>query len=294
MHARNGNTYSQFAASSSKGRGKTKTKGQQTRADAILSPEIQEEMFRNAIKDAMPLCQKQQSADWSHARVVPAEWKSPVLHHSEMTSAGGICSASKQCIPDLLRQIGYTQAPTAMLCTQHPQELGLRGYPVQEQTCTFQVREDDGTEKSIFVRRHLVQLGFGKPVTQNVAGDLVYIPTHMHKIVVTLPSLLDGDLKHAMPERLQSFWSNIFQLLHMRTSPFGKTNLQQFLCTRAKSKHCCERVDSEPFFWNFMKHQAYCLMQASFGCLLNSRWMMPIRWRKVMTPHLELSQRIAR
>ena len=87
MHARNGNTYSQFAASSSKGRGKTKTKGQQTRADAILSPEIQEEMFRNAIKDAMPLCQKQQSADWSHARVVPAEWKSPVLHHSEMTSA---------------------------------------------------------------------------------------------------------------------------------------------------------------------------------------------------------------
>ena len=51
------------------------------------------------------------------------------------------------------------------------------------------MREDDGTEKSIFVRRHLVQLGFGKPVTQNVAGDLVYIPTHMHKIVVTLPSL---------------------------------------------------------------------------------------------------------
>ena len=37
--------------------------------------------------------------------------------------------------------------------------------------------------------RHLVQLGFGKPVTQNVAGDLVNIPTHMRKIVVKLPSL---------------------------------------------------------------------------------------------------------
>ena len=78
---------------------------------------------------------------------------------------------------------------TAMLCTQHPQELGLPGYPVQELTWTFQVREDDGAEKSIFVRGHLVQLGFGKPVTQNVAGDLVNIPTHMRKIVVKLPSL---------------------------------------------------------------------------------------------------------
>jgi hypothetical protein len=107
-HARNGNTYSQFAASSSKGRGKTKAKGQQTQADAILSPEIQEEMFRNAIKDAMPEAAKRRL----EPRVVPAEWKSPVLHHSEMTSAGGICSAPKQCIPDLLRQIGYTQAPT--------------------------------------------------------------------------------------------------------------------------------------------------------------------------------------
>jgi len=60
---------------------------------------------------------------------------------------------------------------------------------MQELTWTFQVREDDGAEKSIFVRGHLVQLGFGKPVTQNVAGDLVNIPTHMRKIVVKLPSL---------------------------------------------------------------------------------------------------------
>jgi hypothetical protein len=63
-----------------------------------------------------------------------------------------------------------------MLCTQHPQELGLPGYPVQELTWTFQVREDDGAEKSIFVRGHLVQLGFGKPV-MSLAIWLTFLPT---------------------------------------------------------------------------------------------------------------------
>ena len=196
-HARNGNTYSQFAASSSKGRGKTKTKGQQTQADAILSPEIQEEMFCNAIKDAMPEAAKRRL----EPRVVPAEWKSPVLHHSEMTSAGGICSAPKQCIPDLLRQIGYTQAPTAMLCTQHPQELGLHGYPVQELTCTFQVREDDGTEKSIFVDDILFNSALANlSHKMSLAIWLTFLPT-CARLSSSFPLYLDGDLKHAMPEQ---------------------------------------------------------------------------------------------
>ena len=184
VHMRNGNTYSHNAASSSKGRGKSKSKAQSSgSAESSLSPEMQEEIYRKAIQNAMPEAAKRRLAP----RLLPAEWNSPVLHYSEMTNAGGICIAPKHCVPELLQQIGYTQAPAAMLCTQHPQELGLPLYPVQELTCTFLVKEDDGTEKSILVRRHLVQLGFGKEVTQNVTGDLVSVPTHMHKVVIKLP-----------------------------------------------------------------------------------------------------------
>ena len=180
-----------------KGEERPRPKGQQTQADAILSPEIQEEMFRHAIKDAMPEAAKRRL----EPRVVPAEWKSPVLHHSDMTSAGGICSAPKQCIRDLLRQIGYTQAPTAMLCTQHPQELGLHGYPVQELTCTFQVREDDGTEKSIFVDDILFNSALANlSQKMSLVIWLTFLPT-CTRLSSSFPLYLDGDLKHAMPEQ---------------------------------------------------------------------------------------------
>ena len=74
-----------------------------------------------------------------------------------------------------------------MLCTQHPSEIALKGYPAQELTCTFHIKDNDGAEKAILVRRFLVQIGFGQFVTQQVDGDLVNISTPMHKVTIKLP-----------------------------------------------------------------------------------------------------------
>jgi hypothetical protein len=90
---------------------------------------------------------------------------------------------------------------TAMLCTQHPQELGLPGYPVQELTCTFQVREDDGTEKSIFVDDILFNSALANlSHKMSLAIWLTFLPT-CARLSSSFPLYLDGDLKHAMPEQ---------------------------------------------------------------------------------------------
>jgi hypothetical protein len=179
MHAKYGNMLS--SNSPTKGRGKGKNKGQQ-QLD-MLTPEIQEELFQKALKDSLPEAARRRMAP----RLEPAEWNVPVYHHTELSNSGGICICPKQEIPDLIRQVGYTKSETAILCTQHPAEIGMKGYPAQELTCTFHVKDDDGTEKSILVRRFLVQLGFGQPVLQRVDGDLVSIPTPMHKVTLKLP-----------------------------------------------------------------------------------------------------------
>ena len=183
MHAKNGNTFSPFAASSGKGRGKSQNQGQRQQVFTQVTPELQEEWFQQAIKDSLPEAAQRRLAP----RLEPAEWSVPTFHHTEMTNTGGICICPKQEIPDLLRRIGYTKAPAAMLCTQHPSEIALKGYPAQELTCTFHIKDNDGAEKAILVRRFLVQIGFGQFVTQQVDGDLVNISTPMHKVTIKLP-----------------------------------------------------------------------------------------------------------
>ena len=97
MHAKNGNTFSPFAASSGKGRGKSKNQGQRQQVFTQVTPELQEEWFQQAIKDSLPEAAQRRLAP----RLEPAEWSVPTFHHTEMTNTGGICICPKQEIPDL-------------------------------------------------------------------------------------------------------------------------------------------------------------------------------------------------
>ena len=107
--------------------------------------------------------------------------------HTELDAVGGVSIVPKESIPDVLHAVGYTLAPTAMLTTQHPAELGLKGYPSAHLACTINVRDDDGQTKEHIVQRHLIQTGFGAHVHKAAAGDQVVIPS-MHKVVIKLPT----------------------------------------------------------------------------------------------------------
>ena len=71
----------------------------------------------------------------------------------------------KQALPDVLQGIGYTAQPTAILTTETPDSLGLRGYPRNP------VLETMATDSQMVeVSRFLTQLGYGAPVDQRLLG----------------------------------------------------------------------------------------------------------------------------
>ena len=75
-----------------------------------------------------------------------------------------------------------------MLCAQTAAQMNLKSYPCEEVQCRFQVRTEDGETKEVYVKRHLIQLGFGDPVTMQCLGDRLDLPQTMLKAVVKLPS----------------------------------------------------------------------------------------------------------
>lgn len=170
-----------------KGAGKSKGKAGKSKAvPSVLTAEERESQFLQEIQDSLPDAALRRTAP----ALIDAEWSAPTRHHSDINSLGGVCIAPKSSIPDVLKQVGFTRSPTAMVCTQHPQDLGLRGYPSQEISCNFRIKDSNQTDKVIRVKRHLIQLGFGEGVTQSVDGDLVELDTPMHKITLKFPSTL--------------------------------------------------------------------------------------------------------
>jgi len=92
------------------------------------------------------------------------EWNVPVRPFSELNSA-----------------------PVAVLLTQHPSQIGLKGYPSNEVHCSLIIKQEDGEDKIVTVRRHLVQIGFGEPVQKLAMGPKITLPKAMIKMVAKLP-----------------------------------------------------------------------------------------------------------
>ena len=144
----------------------------------------QNDLLLHDIRDALP--------DAARIRMLPqlvqTEWSAAIKLPHDLSHQGGVAAVHKADIPLVLRNVGYTQEPTAILVTQHPAQVGMRGYDAQSVRCTFRVREDDGSLKALVVTRFLVQLGFGAPVCQQAEGELVSVPTCMHRVNLKMPA----------------------------------------------------------------------------------------------------------
>ena len=167
------------------GRGSAKGKQTQYTGKGKHNNDESEEMFHMQVRMAL--------RDAAKHRLMPMllqeEWSGPIRQYHELKASGGIAAIHKEHVPAVLMAVEYTMQPTAILTTQSPQQLGLRGYASTEVQCTFRVFADDGVGKDILVKRYLVQLGFGEVVTRSVVGVQVAVPTTMHRITLKIPKI---------------------------------------------------------------------------------------------------------
>ena len=161
-------------APTAKGYGKAKSKSKGS--DPVSQPDL----LPSGVWEAMPHAAQQ--------RLLPSpiqeEWNVSVKLATQLTSTGGGAFCYRDFIPEVLRNVGYTHNPCAILIVQPPNEVGLRGYPFDTITCRMQTLDADYNQKITLVDQHLVQLGFGDPVLQVASGDVVQFPTCMIRLVV--------------------------------------------------------------------------------------------------------------
>ncbi|CAE7255907.1 unnamed protein product [Symbiodinium natans] len=142
------------------------------------------EEVRNALPEAAKLRMMPQ--------LVQSEWSAPIRSDTDMSDEGGVCIVHKDQVPTVLRAVGYTLAPTAILTTQHTQALGLKHYPCAKVTCLLRVRDEHGDFIEVTVQRHLIQLSFGlsfgPPVTMAAEGEQILLAVPMHRAVIKMPA----------------------------------------------------------------------------------------------------------
>jgi hypothetical protein len=145
----------------------------------------EEEMFRIDIRNSMPEAAIMRSQPTLYAE----DWNVPIRNALELSNVDGIAIVQKAQIAQTLRRVGYTRNAVAMLTTQSATQLHMKGYPCKEMHIRIQIQQDDES-KEIFVRRYLIQLGFGREVAPRSTGELVDFPQTMTKMVVKAPSFL--------------------------------------------------------------------------------------------------------
>ena len=183
------------------GKGKTKTKQRLEAKGGVVSTatptldgdvasvsmstmldEVRDADLVQAIKASMPVEAQLRSLP----TLVATEWSAPVMSHTQLSAKGGIALVPKQNIPFVLRQVGFTAQPTAILITQAPSSLGLGSYPHTQVACTINLRGGDG-DQAVRVDRWCVQLGFGSHVLRVAEGSLVTISQTMLRMVCKQP-----------------------------------------------------------------------------------------------------------
>lgn len=173
MHAANGNG------------GKSGRKGYSSKSLPPVANEDPEIAFQRSIVEAM----SQAARLRLQAQLVPEEWSAATVLSSELSHKGGIALCYKADLPSILQRVGFTMEPTAVLLSQDPSSLGMRGYHSEIISCNIRVLKDDGTLQVVQVERFLTQLGFGEHVLQVACGTLVHLPTCMHKCVAKFPAM---------------------------------------------------------------------------------------------------------
>lgn len=151
-----------------------------------------ERQYKAKVREALP------EAAWikNAAVLVPGEWTARACHPHELTAAGGVSYVGKDLVPDVLRRIGYTQAPCAIVTTQPAKELGIP-YPSVDVRCSLEVSNQEGSREIVEVNKFLTQIGYGSPVELATTGPCIVAPRTMHKCVARfdLPTgLQEGEL----------------------------------------------------------------------------------------------------
>jgi hypothetical protein len=95
-------------------------------------PELE---YKQQIKDAMPTAARLRV----QPRLVQAEWDAPIQHWQHLTASGGVAICPRDALPQTLNNVGYTAHPCAVVLTQSPEDLHLRGYPRSKIRCTFDI-----------------------------------------------------------------------------------------------------------------------------------------------------------
>ena len=148
-----------------------------------------ERQYKTKVREALP------EAAWikNAAVLVPGEWTARACHPHELTAAGGVSYVGKDLVPDVLRRIGYTQAPCAIVTTQPAKELGIP-YPSVDVRCSLEVSNQEGSREIVEVNKFLTQIGYGSPVELATTGPCIVAPRTMHKCVARF------DLPTGLPE----------------------------------------------------------------------------------------------
>lgn len=162
-----------------KGRGKEQAQPANTTGD-------EEATYTQRIQRAIPQAAKARTLPGLH----PQEWSAPVVLATELSRSGGNAVCPKWALPELLERVGARMEPTAILTTQSPPELGLKGYMYDLLTCALIVRDEDGATKDVECERFLCQLGFGTPVAQAAEGTLFSLPNCMLRATMKFPAIL--------------------------------------------------------------------------------------------------------
>ena len=158
-------------------------------------------------------------------RLIQSEWDAPILHWQNLNASGGVSICPKESLPQVLANVGYTAHPCAVVITQSPEEVHLKGYPRIRIRCTFDICTDDGDRRQVSVDRYLVQLGFSQPVSMLAVGDVLDVPSTVRKMVAKC-SIHRGWPAGQNPSALGHFGGFSCQI-YPSWSFFGNHRLQQ-------------------------------------------------------------------
>ena len=174
-----------------KGKGKGRSKNQRDNSSSSTGPnvpvsfpiELSDQDIASQVRALVPEAAHRRA----QTRLEADEWDAPVYDHQALTKQGGISIAPKNSIAEIVQRIGYTTNPVALVVTEPPEALGLRGYPRKRVTCTVSYINDQGERSTTQVQKFLIQLGFGAEVSQTFQGPKVQIMTTMRPMIAKFP-----------------------------------------------------------------------------------------------------------
>ena len=176
--------------SKGKGKGKVSEPASSNYATGPLQTPLPADNQLQAVKQAVLSVLPEAARLRAQSTLVESEWTVPVFHHQPLGKQPGIAVVPKHSLASVTQQVGFTSHSVAVIVTENPDNLGLRGCVREKVNCLFSVMGDDRVSTETVVTRQLVQLGFGSSVAQAMMGQQVDMLTTMKRMQIKLPERL--------------------------------------------------------------------------------------------------------